>query len=143
MYVSTILEQKGRAVVTVRQDATIMEVARKLADKRIGAVVVLGAERNVVGIASERDIVGILGLDGFEALSRPVEEIMTHDVMTCRESDTIDWLAGMMTEHRIRHLPVVENGRLIGIVSIGDVVKHHIAEVQMEAMAMRDYITAG
>lgn len=143
MHVATILEQKGRAVVTVRQDATVMEVARKLADKRIGAVVVLGAERKVIGIISERDIVRVLGSDGVEALSLPVDEAMTHEVMTCRETDTIDWLAGMMTEHRIRHLPVVENGRLIGIVSIGDVVKHHIAEVQMEAMAMRDYISAG
>ncbi len=143
MHVATILEQKGRAVVTVAQDATLMEVVHKLADKRIGAVVVLGAQRDVIGIISERDIVAVLGAEGVAALSRTVADVMTQDVMTCRETDTIDWLAGMMTQHRIRHLPVVENGRLIGIVSIGDVVKHHIAEVQMEAMAMRDYITAG
>ena len=143
MHVATILGQKGRAVVTVAQDATLMEVVHKLADKRIGAVVVLGAQRDVIGIISERDIVAVLGAEGVAALSRTVADVMTQDVMTCRETDTIDWLAGMMTQHRIRHLPVVENGRLIGIVSIGDVVKHHIAEVQMEAMAMRDYITAG
>ena len=143
MHVATILEQKGRAVVTVARDSTLMEVVHKLADKRIGAVVVLGAQRDVIGIISERDIVAVLGAEGVAALSRTVAEIMTQDVMTCRETDTIDWLAGKMTQHRIRHLPVVENGRLIGIVSIGDVVKHHIAEVQMEAMAMRDYITAG
>ena len=143
MHVATILEQKGRAVVTVARDSTLMEVVHKLADKRIGAVVVLGAQRDVIGIISERDIVAVLGAEGVAALSRTVADVMTQDVMTCRETDTIDWLAGMMTQHRIRHLPVVENGRLIGIVSIGDVVKHHIAEVQMEAMAMRDYITAG
>ena len=143
MHVATILEQKGRAVVTVAQDSTVLEAVHKLADKRIGAVVVLGVQRDVIGIISERDIVRVLGSEGVAALSRSVGEVMTEDVMTCRETDTIDWLAGKMTEHRIRHLPVVENGRLIGIVSIGDVVKHHIAEVQMEAMAMRDYITAG
>ena len=143
MHVATILEQKGRAVVTVAEDATLMDVVHKLAAKRIGAVVVLGVHRDVVGIVSERDVVAVLGSDGVEGLSRSVRDVMTEDVMTCRETDTIDWLAGKMTEHRIRHLPVVENGRLIGIVSIGDVVKHHIAEVQMEAMAMRDYITAG
>ena len=143
MHVATILGQKGRAVVTVAQDATLMEVVHKLADKRIGAVVVLGAQRDVIGIISERDIVAVLGAEGVAALSRTVADVMTENVMTCRETDTIDWLADKMTEHRIRHLPVVENGRLIGIVSIGDVVKHHIAEVQMEAMAMRDYIPAG
>lgn len=142
MHVATILEQKGRAVVTVPRDATLSDVVRALADKRIGAVVVLGGHREVVGIVSERDIIRVLGSDGVQGLSRSVGDVMTRDVMTCRETDTIDWLAGMMTEHRIRHLPVVEDGRLIGIVSIGDVVKHHIAEVQMEAMAMRDYITA-
>lgn len=143
MHVFAILEQKGRAVETVRTDATVMDVARKLADKRIGAVVVLDSREDVAGIVSERDIIRVLGSHGVAALDWAVDAVMTSEVMTSSETDTIHELASMMTTHRVRHLPVVESGRLVGIVSIGDVVKQHIAEVELEAMAMRDYITAG
>ena len=143
MHVRAILKDKGRAVESVDTGARVMDVARRLADKRIGAVVVLGAGRKVAGIISERDIIRVVGRHGVEALDWPVTEAMTHAVIGCRETDTIEELMAMMTERRFRHLPVIEGGELVGIVSIGDVVKHHIAEVELEATAMRDYITAG
>jgi CBS domain-containing protein len=140
MNVISILRQKGRAVTTANPNATLLEVANKLAAKRIGAIVVIGAGGEVAGIVSERDIIRALATSGAECLTRPVAETMTKQV-TCQETDTLDELMAMMTERRFRHLPVVTDGALVGIVSIGDVVKHHVAEVEMEATAMRDYIT--
>ena len=141
MNVASILRQKGRAVTTVAPSATLLEVADKLAAKKIGAIVVVGAHGEVAGIVSERDIIRSLATSGATCLARPVEETMTKLVVTCRETDTLDELMAMMTARRFRHLPVVTDGALVGIVSIGDVVKHHVAEVEMEATAMRDYIT--
>lgn len=143
MHVAAILKDKGRAVETVRTDATVKEAARRLASKRIGAVVVLDPGGDVAGILSERDIVREIGRHGAASLDWTVTEAMTRTVISCSESDTIDELMSLMTAKRFRHLPVLEGGQLVGIVSIGDVVKHHVAEVQMEASAMRDYITAG
>jgi CBS domain-containing protein len=140
MNVSTILRQKGRAVTTSPPSTTLLEVASKLAAKRIGAIVVVDAHGEVRGIISERDIIRALATDGAACLSRPVSETMTRQVVTCQETDTLDELMAMMTARRFRHLPVVTDGALVGIVSIGDVVKHHVAEVEMEATAMRDYI---
>ena len=116
-------------------------MANKLAAKRIGAIVVIGARGEVAGIVSERDIIRALATSGAECLTRPVAETMTKQVVTCQETDTLNELMAMMTARRFRHLPVVTDGALVGIVSIGDVVKHHVAEVEMEATAMRDYIT--
>jgi CBS domain-containing protein len=141
MNVISILRQKGRAVTTASPNATLLEVANKLAAKRIGAIVVIGAGGEVAGIVSERDIIRALATSGAECLTRPVAETMTKQVVTCQETDTLNELMAMMTERRFRHLPVVTDGALVGIVSIGDVVKHHVAEVEMEATAMRDYIT--
>ena len=141
MNVISILRQKGRAVTTASPNATLLEVANKLAAKRIGAIVVIGAGGEVAGIISERDIIRALATSGAECLTRPVAETMTKQVVTCQETDTLNELMAMMTERRFRHLPVVTDGALVGIVSIGDVVKHHVAEVEMEATAMRDYIT--
>ena len=140
MHVASILKVKGYAVETVRADANLMSVAGRLADKRIGAVVVTDRSGKVAGIVSERDIVQALAKEGASCLDWPVAEIMTREVLTCTEDDTIDELMSRMTMRRCRHLPVIASGRLAGIISIGDVVKHHIAEVEMEAMAMRDYI---
>jgi CBS domain-containing protein len=140
MNVSAILRQKGRAVTTANPTATLLEVANRLAAKRIGAIVVVGARGEVCGIISERDIIRALAASGPECLSRPVADTMTKQVVTCQETDTLDELMAMMTARRFRHLPVVTDGALVGIVSIGDVVKHHVAEVEMEATAMRDYI---
>jgi CBS domain-containing protein len=141
MHVTAILKAKGRAVETVTGNVTLAEVAQRLTVHRIGAVVVCGARGDVVGIVSERDVVRMLAEHGPEALRRSASEAMTQNIETCRESDTIDELMSRMTNGRFRHIPVVENGDLAGIVSIGDVVKHHIAEVELEASAMRDYIT--
>jgi CBS domain-containing protein len=141
MNVASILKQKGRAVTTAGPGTTLLEVARKLAAKRIGAIVVVGARGEIEGIISERDIIRALSRNGPESVTRPVAEFMTSRVVTCQETDTLDELMARMTAKRFRHLPVVTDGALVGIISIGDVVKHHVAEVEMEAMAMRDYIT--
>src|SRR5690606_11047684 len=102
----------------------------------------LDREGGVAGIVSERDIIRRIGTSGAQCLDEPVSETMSHPVVTCSEADTIAALMTKMTERRFRHLPVVEGGKLAGIVSIGDVVKHHVAEVEMEAGAMRNYIAA-
>ena len=143
MHVAAILKDKGRSVETVGQDASVMDVAARLSARRIGAVVVTDKDGGLAGIISERDIMRVVGKHGASALDLPVIDVMTRAVMTCREADTIDHLMSVMTEGRFRHLPVLENGKLAGIISIGDVVKHRVAEVEMEATLMRDYITAG
>jgi len=141
MNVAAILKQKGRAVTTADPSASLIEVGRKLAAKRIGAIVIVGARGEVSGILSERDIIHALAVHGAPCLSAPVSNFMTKQVVTCRETDTLDELMAMMTARRFRHLPVLTDNALVGIISIGDVVKHHVAEVEMEATAMRDYIT--
>ena len=143
MNVAALLKAKGRAVATDRPDATVHQVAEKLSKKRIGAIVIVGAGGKLVGIVSERDIIHAIARSGGEALSLPVEKIMTRDVVSCAESETIESLMATMTSGRFRHIPVVEDGALVGIVSIGDVVKTHIAEVEMEASALKSYLVAG
>jgi len=143
MNVAAILKTKGRSVATVRPDTLLDEVTKKLAGRRIGAVVVLGAGGRVDGILSERDIIRALADHGAAALEMPVAAIMTRDVITCAETDTIDQVMSTMTAGRFRHLPVVSDDALVGIVSIGDVVKNHIAEVEMEASALKTYLVAG
>jgi CBS domain-containing protein len=141
MNVGAILRQKGRAVTTASPATTLLEVASKLAAKRIGAIVIIGEKGTVGGIISERDIIRSLSTQGPECLKRPVSESMTRGVATCEETDTIDEVMAMMTARRFRHLPVVADNALAGIISIGDVVKHHVAEVTREAIALREYIT--
>jgi CBS domain-containing protein len=141
MNVAAILKYKGRAVTTAGPDTTLLEVSDRLAAKRIGAIVIVGARGEVAGIVSERDIIRALAEQGAACLKGPVSEIMTKHVVTCQETDTLDELMAMMTARRVRHLPVLTDGALVGIISIGDVVKHHVAEVEMEATAMREYIT--
>ena len=141
MNVAVILRQKGRAVTTASPTTTLLEVAKKLAAKRIGAIVIVGAKGQVVGIISERDIIRCLSVLGPDCLTQPVSESMSRNVISCQEDDTLDELMASMTERRFRHLPVMTNGSLVGIISIGDVVKHHVAEVTLEATAMREYIT--
>jgi CBS domain-containing protein len=141
MNVAVILRQKGRAVTTASPTTTLLEVVNKLAAKRIGSIVIVGPKGKVAGIISERDIMRCLSTLGTDCLTRPVSESMTRNVISCREEDTLDELMARMTEHRFRHVPVITDGALVGIISIGDVVKHHVAEVTMEATAMREYIT--
>ncbi len=140
MNVAAILKQKGRAVTTARPTMTLMEVAKKLAAKRIGAIVIVGRRGEVAGILFERDIIRALSAEGPDCLTQPVSQSMTKQVVTCQETDTLDELMAIMTARRFRHLPVVTDNALVGIISIGDVVKHHVAEVTMEATAMREYI---
>ncbi len=143
MNVARILKDKGRQVSTVHLDATLMDVINLLAKKKIGAAVVCDEEHRVKGIISERDIVRILAEKGAGVLAEMVLNHMTTEVRTCIEHDTIDWLMEIMTAHRFRHMPVVEGGRIVGIVSIGDVVKQRIALAEMEAASMRQYIATG
>jgi CBS domain-containing protein len=143
MNVATILKQKGRSVTTVSPTMTLLEVAQRLAQRRIGVLVVVGASDGIEGIISERDIIRALSEAGADCLQRPVGEAMTRQVVTCRETDTLNEVMAMMTQRHFRHLPVVTDGKLVGIISIGDVVKHHVAVIEMEATAMRTYIARG
>jgi CBS domain-containing protein len=140
MNVAEILLEKGRDVATILPERTIAEAVDELARRRIGALVVIEGRDRVAGIVSERDVVRSLAQRGAGLLGESVGSIMTREVVTCRETETIDRVMGRMTRGRFRHLPVVEGGRLAGIVSIGDVVKARIEEVEHEAEDMRTYI---
>jgi CBS domain-containing protein len=142
MQVENILQSKGMTVHTVLAHAPISEAIRVLNENRIGAVVVLSDSGGVAGILSERDIVRHLSDDPAALLKRAVREVMTSDVITCDRRTTISQLMEQMTEHRIRHIPIVEDGELVGIVSIGDVVKRKIEETEQEALALREYIAS-
>lgn len=140
MQVDNILQSKGMTVLTVATHAPIAEAVRILNEHRIGAVVVLADNGAVAGILSERDVVRHLGDDATNLLKRAVREIMTSEVITCGRRTEVSELMEQMTKYRIRHIPVVEDGELVGIVSIGDVVKRKIEEAEQEALALREYI---
>jgi CBS domain-containing protein len=140
MTVIMILTAKGREVVSVEPNATLTSVVALLAERRIGAALVLGVDRRIVGIVSERDIVRALGERGTAALDDPVSRVMTRRVSTCTEGETISAIMERMTEGKFRHVPVVDQGRVVGIISIGDVVKHRLHEMECDSAAMRDYI---
>lgn len=141
MTVAVILKHKGSQVETLRPGATLQQSVGLLAAKRIGAAVVVGAQGEVIGVVSERDIVHALAQHGASAMSMPIDKFMTREVVTCTLTDSADNLMEMMTRGRFRHVPVVEGGRLVGIVSIGDVVKRRIEDSDLERHAMREYIT--
>lgn len=140
MNVHAILSSKGSSVVTIEPTATLSAATAKLAEKKIGALVVTGAEGRVVGILSERDVVRAVAGGGERAMQASLSEVMTRKVVTCRASDTITSIMEQMTAGKFRHLPVVEDGKLSGIISIGDVVKHRLFELEHEQNALRDYI---
>ncbi len=140
MTVAAILARKGRDVITVRKSTAIAEVVRILAERRIGAVIVADEFHRILGIVSERDIVRMLAHVGTGGLDGNVESIMTAKVVTCADQDTINDVMERMTHGRFRHLPVVEDGRVAGIISIGDVVKARIEQVEREADEIRAYI---
>jgi CBS domain-containing protein len=142
MTVSRILSVKGRAVVTAASGDTVQDVSRKLSTHRIGAVVIVDQFDEIEGIVSERDIVRIIGIEGASALSKAVSTIMSRNVKTCRETDSEQALMGLMTDHRIRHLPVVTGNKLAGMISIGDVVKNRIETIEKEAADMKAYISS-
>jgi len=139
MYVAAILKVKGRNVVTTTADKSLLDVAKLLEQHDIGCVVIEGGDGQVAGVVSERDLVWAIGKSGAKVLKEPVSVYMTKTVVAAREVDPIDRLMSEMTVHRFRHMPVVERGRLTGLVSIGDLVKMHIAEADMEAAATREY----
>ena len=140
MNVEHILSEKGHEVVTIAPHLTLAEAARALSQHRIGAVVVSDPGQPVLGILSERDIVRAVAANGAAALEEPVSRYMTAEVVTCTTRSAINDLMETMTTGKFRHVPIVENGRLVGIVSIGDIVKFRVAEIERESEALREYI---
>ena len=143
MLVATIIDEKGSNVATIDRVATLTEAAAELRLRSVGALVVSSDGLSIDGIISERDIVRRIAERGTSALSDSVESVMTAEVRTCRPEDTCHDLMRTMTEHRMRHLPVLVDGHLAGLVSIGDVVKHRVGELEEEARTLHDYITTG
>jgi CBS domain-containing protein len=143
MYVRDILSTKGGRVTTIKPDSKILATSKLLSQHRIGAVLVTDAADKIVGIISERDIVRGLAGHGGAVAELTVTDLMTRDVRSCTLGDTISEIMVIMTTHRIRHLPVLEDGKLAGIVSIGDVVKYRLDEAKLEVESMRDYVLAG
>lgn len=142
MLIAHVLRDKGAVVYTVRAEQTLEDAARILHEKKVGALVVIAEDGAISGVMSERDIVREIARNGGKSLSDTVATVMSRDVVTAEPTETVDEGLGRMTERRIRHLPVMEGGRLIGVVSIGDLVKHRIAAVEAEAAAMQAYIAA-
>ncbi len=142
MTVARILKEKGRDVLTTQPHRTLKEVAALLAERGVGAAVVSDAAMSVLGIVSERDIIRAIGAGSASALEEPVSRHMTSRVTTVSESASIDHVMETMTAGRFRHMPVVEHGRLVGIVSIGDVVKRHVDALDNERRALREYIAS-
>jgi CBS domain-containing protein len=142
MIIRSILKSKGSSVEIVGPETNIQEVSRILRQKRIGAVIVMQGS-DIKGVLSERDIVRGLCEFGAKVLEKTAGDLMTREVVTCSVNDTIIELMEVMTNNRIRHLPVVEKGKLEGVISIGDIVKHRIAETEMEAQALKEYIVSG
>jgi CBS domain-containing protein len=140
MTVRSILDEKGRDVFTIGPDETLAAAIKLLAEKRIGAVVVLRPDGRIGGILSERDIVRALAEGGAGALTKPISAFMTSKVQVCREESTVNDVMEVMTRVRFRHLPVEKEGRLVGLVSIGDVVKRRIEDVEREAEDIKAYI---
>lgn len=143
MNVATILGEKGRQVITANSDASLLEIAETLREHSIGCIVVSDGKEGIAGIVSERDLVRAIAKSGTEILTSPVSQTMTRKVISCQKSDTIHTIMAAMTDGRFRHMPVVEDNKLIGVISIGDVVRLRIAEAELEAAAMRDYIATG
>ncbi len=145
MQISMIVRSKGAAVVTIAPDVSITDAARSLSTYGVGALVVSTDGTHIDGILSERDIARAVGAQGAAALELTVAALMTAEVSTCRPTDSVEHLMEIMTARRIRHLPVVdgEDHHLAGIVSIGDVVKHRLDELQTENHTLHDYITLG
>lgn len=140
MTVQAVLSRKGNDVATIAPTAVLSKAIGVLAERRIGALVVTGPDHRVIGIVSERDIVRILAERGADALSSPVADIMTRKVVTCGPHDTVRDIMERMTSGKFRHVPVIDQGRLAGIISIGDVVKSRVEDLVHEHAALEDYI---
>ncbi len=142
MQIADVLRNKGAAVVTIDPAATVRDLLAGLAEHNIGAMMVVCAD-GVQGVVSERDVVRVLHARGASTLAQPVSTIMTSLVATCAKGDSVDDLSAMMTNNRVRHVPVIEDGRLVGIVSIGDVVKTRMEELKAEQDQLQSYIIQG
>lgn len=140
MHVSSILKTKGQTIITVKPEDKVASVAQLLAVNRIGAVLCLAPDGQIAGIVSERDIVRGLASHGVKVLDLPASELMTRRVVSCRSDDTIASVMTKMTDGRFRHIPVVDDGKLTGFISIGDVVKHRLDEYTTEVEGLRDYV---
>jgi CBS domain-containing protein len=142
MKVEAVMAAKGREVATIQPTATLATVAQRLRLENIGALVVLEGDR-LAGMISERDVVHAFAAHRAEAAEIKVADVMTRNVITCRPEDSLTRILGLMTRHRVRHLPVLEGGRLAGLISIGDAVKHRLDELELEAAVLRDAYIAG
>ncbi|MFG1211208.1 CBS domain-containing protein [Xanthobacter flavus] len=140
MSVTVILSRKGNDIVTLSPDATLGDAVASLARNRIGAIVVTDANMGVEGIISERDVVRLIGERGVDVLNEPLAGLMTKAVVTCAPDETVPQIMERMTRGRFRHVPVVAGGKLVGIISIGDVVKYRVEEMERESAQLRDYI---
>jgi CBS domain-containing protein len=143
MTIAHILHGKPQRMITIGPEQTLQQAAEVLARERIGALLALKPNGDIAGILSERDIVGAVGTHGSEILGRPVAELMTKDVTCCSPDDTVDSAMAMMTERRFRHLPVRQAGRIIAMISIGDVVKRKVEDAEAESQSLREYIARG
>jgi CBS domain-containing protein len=139
MTVRSILNAKGHQIMSVEPDAKLTAAIKLLGEKKIGAVLVMNQSR-LEGILSERDIVRVLGERGAGVLEEPVSQVMTRKVVNCKETDTVAEIMEMMTTGKFRHLPVMENNKVVGLISIGDIVKWRVREYETEQEALRDYI---
>lgn len=143
MNVAMILKEKGSKVHTISSDVTVEEATRKLRELHVGALVAMSDQQQIAGVFSERDLVRAVHHEGAAALTKPISTFMTKNVVTAKCEDSLDELMNRMTSRRIRHLPVIKGGELVGLVSIGDLVKARIAESEGEAEALKQYISAG
>ena len=139
MTVRAILDTKGHNVQSVEPQAKLSAAVKMLGERKIGAVLVM-SKGHIEGILSERDIVRVIGERGAGALDEPVSQVMTRKVVTCKETDTVAELMETMTTGKFRHLPVVDDGKVVGLISIGDIVKRRVQEYESEQEALRDYI---
>jgi CBS domain-containing protein len=139
MTVRAILDSKGHQIQSVEPDVKLAAAINILSERKIGAVLVM-SKGQVEGILSERDIVRVLGERGAAVLNEPVSAVMTRKVISCKQSDTVSSIMETMTSEKFRHLPVIEEGRVVGLISIGDVVKWRVREYEMEQEALREYI---
>src|SRR3954465_15073219 len=141
MHVAAVIKRKGSDVVTIAADQTIAEAVNVLTERRIGAILVMDGNDAVGGIISERDIVGALSRSGADVLMQKVGDVMTTDVRSCSCHDTIAEVMNVMTQGRVRHLPVIDDGKVVGMISIGDVVKQRLDDTELEVESLRGYVT--
>lgn len=143
MTIASIIHGKPHRLVSVAPDDSLQKAAELLTRERIGALLVLKPNGDIAGIISERDIVRAVGTKGAETLGRPVAELMTKEVVCCAPEDTVDQAMALMTERRFRHLPVRQGGKIVAMVSIGDVVKRKVDDAEAESQSLREYIARG